>query len=246
MNAAIVLSGGKGSRMHSDIPKQYMELCGRPLLMHSLNVFEKSPLIDSVILVCAAGEQDFVREHIVEAGGYNKIAAVVAGGQERYDSVYCGLSELMHRFPSMLQTKENHSDFIWIHDGARPCVEESVLERCLDVVSECGACVAAMPVKDTIKIVDEHHYAVSTPNRKELWQIQTPQVFAASLIWQAYSKLYMDMNKTGITDDAMVVERYTNTKVKMAEGSYCNIKVTTREDLDIAEIFLKKILTAPK
>ena len=149
----------------------------------------------------------------------------VFGGQERQDSVYEGLQKV----------KE---DYVFIHDGARPFITEEILERGMFGVQETGACVVGMPSKDTVKLSDEEGYVKETPNRKCVWTIQTPQIFLYSLIREAHDSIRQkDMSK--ITDDAMVVEQETGAKVALAEGSYQNIKITTPEDLDIAEAFLK-------
>ena len=129
---------------------------------------------------------------------------------------------------------------IFIHDGARPCVTIEILEKCLETVKETRACVVAVPVKDTIKIVDDNGYAVSTPDRNSLWQIQTPQVFSYEVIKNAYDNLMQLVIIKGITDDAMVVEHYSNIKVKMVEGSYDNIKVTTQGDIEILKNYFQK------
>lgn len=158
--------------------------------------------------------------------GFTKVSAVIPGGKERYDSVYAGLCEC------------RDCEYVLIHDGARPFVTEEILKRGLQKVKETGACVIGMPSKDTVKLSDEEGYVKETPNRKCVWTIQTPQIFSYSLIREAHDSIRQkDMSK--ITDDAMVVEQETGAKVALAEGSYQNIKITTPEDLDIAEAFLK-------
>lgn len=231
-NIAIVLAGGHGSRMKSDIPKQYMVIKGKPLLYYSLSVFQDS-FIDEIVLVCRSADIDFVKNDIVEKYNFNKVKIIVPGGKERFDSVYNGLSALHDRYGFIDAN-------IFIHDGARPCIDSDILKRALESVTVNRACVAAVPVKDTIKVVAEDKTAVSTPDRNTLWQIQTPQVFDFGLIWEAYSALVDNREDISVTDDAMVVERFTDAKVYMCEGSYFNIKVTTPEDIQIAEIFLNK------
>lgn len=225
---AIVLAAGRGSRMGSEIHKQYLELEGRPLICHALEAFEKSP-VDRVILVSGAGEEEFCRKEIVEAWGFQKVAAVVPGGKERYHSVYEGLKAA------------RGSDDVLIHDGARPCVTEKIIIDAMRGAREYGACVVGMPVKDTIKAVDDQGNAEHTPDRSRLWLVQTPQAFSYELIREAYDRLFENPSvQEGITDDAMVVETMTPQKVHLIKGSYENIKVTTPEDLEIAGIFLKK------
>lgn len=234
-NVAIVLSGGRGSRMNSDIPKQYMSVCGKPLLYYSLNMMQHS-FIDEIILVAAEGDIQFCKDEIVDKYNFNKVSCVVAGGKERYDSVYNGLLAISNE---SIKLKKNPT-YVFIHDGARPFITNKILTDCYSTVKYTDACVAAMPVKDTIKVVDNSGFAVSTPNRSTLWQIQTPQVFSYELIRRAYDKMMLSETKLGVTDDAMVVEEYTESKVKLVESDYRNIKVTTIEDLDVVETLLKK------
>lgn len=227
---AIVLAAGHGSRMRSGVAKQYMLLRGRPLIWYALDAVEKSSVIDDCILVTGAEDISYAEEEIVAKYGFSKVSAVVAGGKERYDSVYNGLQAAA-------------GDYIFIQDGARPFLTEEILKRCLTAVEEDHACVAGMPVKDTIKIVDENGFARQTPDRNFMWQVQTPQVFDAALILSAYEKLMQEKEKLlregiSITDDAMVVETFTDCKVRLVEGDYRNIKVTTPEDMAVAEAFL--------
>lgn len=230
--AAIVLSAGKGTRMNSDVPKQYLMLEDKPVLYYSLQTFQQSR-IEDIILVSGREDITYCQEEIVRKYHFNKVRAVVPGGKERYHSVYCGLREL--------QKQEQVPDYVMIHDGARPFVSEAIIERCADAVEQSQACVAGMPVKDTIKIANEHQFAVETPERNLVWQIQTPQVFAFPLILQAYQEL-LEMEESGtvvsVTDDAMVLETILNKQVRLVEGSYKNIKITTPEDLEIAGVFL--------
>lgn len=227
---AIVLAAGHGSRMRSGVAKQYMLLRGRPLIWYALDAVEKSSVIDDCILVTGAEDISYAEEEIVAKYGFSKVSAVVAGGKERYDSVYNGLQAAA-------------GDYIFIQDGARPFLTEEILKRCLTAVEEDHACVAGMPVKDTIKIVDGNGFARQTPDRNFMWQVQTPQVFDAALILSAYEKLMQEKEKLlregiSITDDAMVVETFTDCKVRLVEGDYRNIKVTTPEDMAVAEAFL--------
>lgn len=225
-HAAIVLAAGKGSRMKSDIPKQFLQIDGKPVLYYALRAFEDS-FVDEVVLVTGSGQQEYCRTEIVEKYGFHKVSRIVAGGKERYDSVYQGLREL------------TGADYVYIHDGARPFVDRQILERARLCVEQYEACAAGMPVKDTIKVVNEEEIVTDTPPRKFVWQIQTPQVFSYSLIREAYERLYIEENPISVTDDAMVVEYVMKKPVKLFEGSYENIKITTPEDLPIAETFLK-------
>ena len=223
---AIVLAAGQGKRMHSKIQKQFLEIQGHPVLYYSLKCFQESPLIHDIIIVTGEDMISYCKREIVERYQLTKVSAVIAGGKERYDSVYAGLCEC------------RDCEYVLIHDGARPFVTEEILERGLQKVKETGACVIGMPSKDTVKLSDEEGYVKETPNRRCVWTIQTPQIFSYSLIRGAHASIRQkDMSK--ITDDAMVVEQETGIKVALAEGSYQNIKITTPEDLDIAEAFLK-------
>ncbi|MBT9776262.1 2-C-methyl-D-erythritol 4-phosphate cytidylyltransferase [Clostridium sp. MCC353] len=227
-SAAIVLAAGQGRRMHSEVQKQYMSLGGKPLLYYALKAFEESR-IDDVVVVVGAGEIEYCREHIIEKFGFSKIRAVVEGGKERYHSVYQGLLAV------------EDCEYVLIHDGARPLVDEIMISQTLDAVRTYHGCVVGMPVKDTIKTVDENGYSETTPDRSKLWAVQTPQAFSFGLVRGAYEKLFeKDEYQAGVTDDAMVVEQMTGHKVKLIEGSYENIKVTTPEDVLIAEAFLRK------
>lgn len=212
--------------MQSAVQKQYLLLQGKPVLYYSLKTFETCSFIDEIVLVTQKEEIDYCQKEIVEKYGFRKVTKIVAGGAERYLSVYEGLKQV------------GDNGCVYIHDGARPFVNEEILERIRDGVVKYQACVAAMPVKDTIKIAGEDAFAKETPNRKYVWMVQTPQAFSSSLIKNAYQKL-MDQKIDAVTDDAMVLETVEGKKVKLVEGSYRNIKITTPEDLDIAELFLK-------
>lgn len=223
---AILLAAGQGKRMNSQVQKQYMTLGGRPLITYALEAFEKSPA-DKIILVTGSGEEEYCRREIVEKYGFRKVSAVVAGGKERYHSVYEGLKQA------------EDCDYVLIHDGARPLIDAGVIKRAAEGAVKYQACVVGMPVKDTIKVSDEEEYASGTPDRRYLWQIQTPQAFSYELIRRAYDILFeKEENQVGITDDAMVVESFTDKKVKLIQGDYSNMKVTTPEDIAVAEALL--------
>ncbi len=225
-HVALVLAAGQGARMNSEIPKQFLDLEDHPLIWYALQAFQKS-FVDEIILVTGSGQELYCRTEIVEKYGFSKVKRIVPGGAERYESVYRGLSAAQN------------CDYIYIHDGARPFLDAEILERARRCVEECGACAAGMPVKDTIKVTDENNFVRDTPDRSRTWQIQTPQVFSFPVIRQAYELLFAEGKMCGITDDAMVVERYSSRRVRLFEGSYRNIKVTTPEDLLLAKILLK-------
>lgn len=220
---AIVLAAGLGKRMNERIPKQYLLLYDKPVLYYSLKVFEESS-VDDIILVTAAGEEKFCKKEIVEQFEFKKVRAVVAGGKERYHSVYEGLKAV------------KNADYVLIHDGARPFINMDIIRRSMDAVKQHDACVVGMPVKDTIKILDEEHFVADTPKRKLVWQIQTPQTFAYPLIFSAYRDI-LKMEDIQITDDAMVVEHMTGKKIRVIEGDYRNIKITTPEDMAVARAY---------
>lgn len=231
---AIVLSAGRGKRMNSTVPKQYLLLNGKPVLYYSLLAFEKS-MVDEIILVTGEDDISYCKKEIVEKYNIKKVSAIVAGGKERYHSVFCGLQEL--------EKKNSAAKYVMIHDGARPFVDDDIIKRCAENVEKYKACVAGMPVKDTIKIADEDLFAKQTPKRSNVWMVQTPQAFERTLIYDAYKNIIIRENageELNVTDDAMVVETMTECKVKMVVGSYENIKITTPEDLQIAEVFCER------
>ena len=237
-NIAIVLSAGHGSRMHSDIPKQYMELCGMPVIAWSLRAFQEFDPVDEIILVTSPEDIEYCRCEIIDKYRYDKVSRIVPGGAERYLSVWEGLKAA----GEILGTGEracpaDMQSVIFIHDGARPLIDRPILERALRCAKEYSACVVGMPVKDTIKIADPEDFAQQTPDRRFVWQVQTPQVFSFSLVYNAYRKLIED-GVTAVTDDAMVVELESCFRVKLVEGSYRNLKITTPEDIAIAKAVL--------
>ena len=230
---AVVLAAGSGKRMHSDIKKQFLLIQDKPVIYYSLQAFQQS-FIDEIVLVVSEEDRDYCKKNIVDQYGFSKVKYIEAGGKERYHSVAAGLACL------------TDCDYIFIHDGARPIITEEILERAYECAKENDACVVGMPVKDTIKIADKNGFIHQTPDRNLVWMIQTPQVFESTLIKEAYSRLLAqeeDLNEQGIhiTDDAMVVETLMKHPVKLVEGSYENIKITTPEDLLIAENFKSKI-----
>ena len=232
---AIVLSAGQGKRMGTSVQKQYIELQGKPIIYYTLAVFQRSEIIDDIILVVGKDQLKYVQEEIVRKYHFTKVKTVVEGGHERYASVWQGLKAREYD-----KYYENIQDgYVFIHDGARPFVDEEMLERAYDTVRKYKACVAGVPSKDTIKLINEEQFAVTTPERKYVWAVQTPQVFEKTLIFEAYARL-MEEECVHVTDDAMVVEQMMHLPVKLFEGSYENIKITTPEDLDIARIFLSK------
>lgn len=245
---AVVLAAGRGKRMGTAVQKQFLEVQGKPLLYYSLAAFEQSGLIDDILLVTGAESIDYCRKEIVERYGFCKVVAIVPGGAERYHSVWNALQVIEECDPAggdAPKAAAADGSYIFIHDGARPFVDQDIIRRAYEEVRQSRACVVGMPVKDTIKIANEQGYIASTPRRSLVWQIQTPQVFASELIIPAYRELLereQELLTQGvqITDDAMVVETFAGCPVRLVEGSYGNIKVTTPDDLTLAEAFLAK------
>lgn len=230
--AAVCLAAGQGKRMESKVQKQYLLIQDKPVLYYSLKAFQDSS-VEEIVLVVGAGEEEYCQKEIVDKYGFTKVRAIVAGGKERYHSVFHGLQAV------------READYVLIHDGARPFLTQEIINRCVEGAKEYRACVAGMPVKDTIKLADSEGNIESTPERSRVWMIQTPQSFEYSLIKDAYTTLIEQENKgiktsIPVTDDAMVVEYFLNQKVHLVYGSYENIKITTPEDMRIAEAFLKK------
>lgn len=223
---AIVLAAGTGSRMQQNTKKQFMEINGKAIIWYTLNAFEHSG-VDEIVLVTGADDIDYVKDNIVDENHFTKVTEIVAGGEERFQSVYNGLQVAT-------------GDIILIHDGARPLVTNMIINRCIDGAIEDKAVVAGMPAKDTIKIASADRVIKDTPERSTMWLTQTPQAFDAELIKRAYNRLIADGNDK-VTDDAMVVEQYTDTRVKFVEGSYENIKITTPEDLVIAKALMESV-----
>lgn len=230
---AIVLSAGQGKRMKTAVQKQYIELEGKPVIYYTLKAFQDSGIIGDIVLVVGKGQEKFAREEIADKYHFTKVSAIVAGGAQRYDSVWQGLKAVQRL------NAPSQSSYVFIHDGARMFVDEGIIRRGYETVRRYRACVAGMPSKDTVKIVDDDGFAVQTPKRKYVWAVQTPQIFETSLITEAYFRLMQEQD-IDVTDDAMVVEQMLHLPVRLFEGSYENIKITTPEDLEIAKEFLKK------
>ncbi len=224
MVSAIVLAAGSGKRMGGDRPKQYLPLLNRPVIYYALHEFEMSP-VDEIILVVAPGEIPYCKEEIVERFGFTKITSIVEGGAERYLSVFEGL-------------KAVQGEHVLIHDGARAFLTQEIIERAIQASYEHGAAVIGMPSKDTVKIAGEDGFVLSTPRRDLVWNVQTPQAFRTDLIYDAYERLIQDGISTA-TDDAMVLELMTDHPVKLVEGSYENVKITTKDDLLLGEKILE-------
>lgn len=233
---AVLLAAGRGTRLGGDIPKQYRQIAGIPLAARSLKALAENDVITDIVMVIPEGDEEYVRTHIFPAApeAAEKVRAFAYGGAERYHSVANGLEAI--GWPCR---------YVFIHDGARPFVDADTMKRLLLAVQECGAAVAGMPSKDTVKMADEGKNVASTPDRNHVWIIQTPQVFEKNLITEAYREMLAalpELSARGIhiTDDAMVAELMKQTKIRLVEASYRNIKITTPEDIAVAEAFLKQ------
>ena len=229
---AVIVSAGKGHRFMEGKKKQFYLLAGKPILAHTLNKFETCPLIHSIVLVVGEEDMDYCMNEIIEKYHYRKISQIVPGGRRRQDSVKNGIDAL-----------SKDVEVVVIHDGVRPFVTRAMIEESIHSAIRFGAVVVAMPVKETIKIAHSDGTVLKTLDRESLWQIQTPQTFQAHLIKEAFHKA-AEEGFIG-TDDASLVERL-GVKVHILPGSYTNIKITTKEDLMLAHLFLKmKNLTDP-
>lgn len=219
---AVVPASGKGLRMGKKLPKPYILLKGKPILIHTLKVLNASSLIDSIVVVA---NKSFIKKTktLIKKYRLNKVKDVVCGGKRRSESVRNGLCAV-----------GNNASIVLIHDGVRPFLRADLIKKSILTAKRFGACVCAVPVKPTIKQVYKDGFIKKTLNRQHIWGIQTPQVFKNSIIQKAYKKF----RNIDATDDSMLVERLGR-KVKLVMGSYRNIKITTPEDLIIAEAILK-------
>ena len=225
ISTAVIVAAGKGRRMGTEISKQFLPLCGKEILAHTVEKFEKAACIRDIILVTGGDALQDVRQ-MAQEYGWKKIISVTEGGKERQDSVFLGLQQV-----------PQDTEIVLIHDGVRPFVTEEILERSIAAAKETGGCVAGVPAKDTIKVCDAEGLAIATPDRSTLRQIQTPQTFRRKEILAAYEKAKAD-GFLG-TDDASVAE-HRGFPVRVIMGSYRNIKITTKEDLLIGAAFLKE------
>jgi 2-C-methyl-D-erythritol 4-phosphate cytidylyltransferase len=228
MNTSVLVpAAGMGRRMGAAVNKQYLQLGGRPILARTLELFEKHPAIRSIFPIIPADEIDYFEEQILPRTDLTKLGGIVAGGKERQDSVRNGLRQLL------LSGIEPDS-VVLIHDGVRPLFNSTLISTLIDIARLKGGAVVGVPAKDTLKEVEDG-LIVATPERSRLWQVQTPQAFRFELLLRAYQQA--DKDSFSGTDDASLVERI-GTQVVMVEGDYRNIKITTPEDLLIAEAFL--------
>ncbi len=229
---ALIPAAGMGKRMGAGMNKQYLLLCGKPILAHTLEVFEKAPFVDEVYLIVPEDEISYCRENVVERFGFSKVSKIVSGGSERQHSVLNGLRAI--RSPGA------HDSVVVIHDGVRPFLSSSVLRDSIEAARLHDGALVAVPVKDTVKVVRDG-VVLETPPRNSLWLAQTPQAFRYGIIRDAHERAAMD-GWLG-TDDSSLVERLGKS-VRIVAGEYGNFKITTPEDLILAEAFLMKKGTA--
>lgn len=222
---ALIPAAGRGKRMGESIPKAFLPLGGVPLLARTLQKFEACPQIDEILPLVPGEEILHCQKEIVERFGLRKVSGILAGGAERQDSVFAGLTAI-----------QGKADWVVIHDGARPLVTVELIERILAAAKEWKAAVAALPAWETVKEVSEDGEVRRTLDRRSLWIIQTPQSFEYRLLFGAYEKA----REEGFlgTDDASLVERL-GVPVRVVEGEKWNLKITTPKDLALAEALLK-------
>lgn len=216
----IIPAAGQGRRMNSDMKKQFISLKGKPILVWTIEKFQQHDAIDEIILVTSSDEIEYCNKEVVEAFGLTKVKHIIVGGSERQSSVFKGLSYV-------------NEGIVLIHDGVRPFISTDLINNAIQHTKKFGACAVGVPVKDTIKYVGEDGTIINTPQRSKLWAVQTPQCFKADLIKKVHQQA-LEEGYLG-TDDTVLVEKYSETPIKMINGSYNNIKITTIEDLAFGE-----------
>ena len=224
MNGVVIVAAGTGSRMNMGNNKQFIKLEGKEIIAYTIEKFYNNSNIEDIVVVVKEDESEFFKKEILDKYNFKNVK-IAYGGKERQDSVYNGLKLL-----------DEKCDVVLIHDGARPFVSDKIIDKSIEEAKEHKAIVVGVPVKDTIKVIDNDKNIVDTPNRSVLWAVQTPQTFDYNILIDAYKDAFK--NKFYGTDDAMLVERI-GYKVKMLEGSYNNIKITTQEDLNIVSQILR-------
>lgn len=223
-NCVVIVAAGKGTRVGGSVSKQFIEIYDRPVLYYTLTAFSNSNLISEIYLVLSKDDIDYCKNNILDKYKFNKRIVIVEGGKERQDSVYNGLKAI------------EKCDVVLIHDGARPFVSEKIISKGIDNARQYGACACGVTPKDTIKIKDFSGYSIETPERNTLFAVQTPQCFQYNTIVECHEKI-KELGLS-VTDDTMVVEKFGH-RVFLFEGDYKNIKITTPEDIILAEGILK-------
>ncbi len=208
------------------IKKPYLNLAGKPILAYTLLVFQQCSLVNRICIVAAQGDEQNCVQDMIIPYGIDKADQVIAGGETRQESVFNGL-----------QSVASDTDIVIVHDCARPFITEGMIKNTLEAANRWGAATVAVPVKDTIKEVDDDSFVVKTLNRQRLWSIQTPQAFEYNLLLQAH--LYARENNIQVTDDTALIEHLGTHRVKLVMGASGNIKITTPSDLAIARAILE-------
>ena len=221
---AVVPAGGTGTRMGGTVPKQFLELNGKPILYYTLKTLQDCGIISELILVVPEKEYDNACTDWL--GKPEIVTKVVVGGEKRQDSVYNGFCELSPQ-----------TEIVLVHDGVRPFLSHQMIQESVDAAREYGAAITAIPVNDTIKRVDDSGLVSQTVDREGLWRVQTPQVFRYELLQEAFKKA--NSEKFYGTDEGTLIE-HLGKPVKVVEGSEQNIKITRPEDLRLSEIFISK------
>jgi 2-C-methyl-D-erythritol 4-phosphate cytidylyltransferase len=219
---AVIVAGGKGTRMGASFNKVFLELCGKPIIAHTVEAFEKNPLIDEIVVVTGKNDIQAATEILRK---YSKISAIIEGGNERQQSVSNGINAAS-------------GDIIAIHDGARALIGQSEINSVINDCIKYGAAALGVPCKDTLKEADDNGFIRKTIDRSRTYQIQTPQVFKAEIIKELHKKAELD--NLQVTDDCAIAEQY-GIRVKITEGSYNNLKITTPEDMAVGEIILRRL-----
>ena len=217
---AIIVAAGKGERVGAKLPKQFLNIGNKPILAHTLEKFEKARLVNEVVVVVSEDYLGFCSREIIDAYEFGKIKRVVSGGKHRQDSVFNGLKSI-----------DSNIDIVLIHDGARPFVKSQKIDQIIRACQKDGSTILALPIKETIKRVEKGK-VITTLDRSKIWSVQTPQAFPYKVILDAYKKAKKD--KFIATDDSLLVER-VGIEVRVIEGDNDNIKITTIQDLEMAE-----------
>lgn len=218
--SAIVVAGGKGERMGGELPKQFMEVLGKPVLSYTIHALSACPEVAEIIIVTLGDYLVFCKD-LVDEFAFRKVTSIICGGKQRQDSVYNGLLELSESVR-----------YVVVHDGVRPLVQPETISACIAEAKRYGAAAAAVKAKDTVKIADANQMITGTADREGLWFVQTPQVFEKDLLLEAHRRALADQYTA--TDDCMLVERLGQ-PVKLVKSEYENIKITTPQDLFIME-----------